>query len=468
MKRKASKTELEGDLGVFFFGFLLLGIILGGGVLVLLVLGNKVVHVRFGLGELHLVHTFAGVPVKEGLSSEHGGELLGHTLEKLLDGSGVSNECTGHLESSWWDVANGGLDVVWDPLDKVRRVLVLDVEHLLVNFLHGHTSSEDGGNSQVSTVTWIAGGHHVLGVEHLLGEFWDGQCSVLLGSTGGQWREPWDEEMKTWEWHHVDGELSEIGVKLTWESEASGNTRHGGGDQVVQVTVCWGGELEGSEANVVKGFVVNAVCLVSVLNQLVNRKGGVVWLDDGVGNFWRWHDGECVHDSVWVFFSDLGDQKCSEAGTGTATEGVCELETLEAIAAFRFLSDDIEHRVDEFGTFSVMTLGPVVTGTRLSEDKVIWTEDLAEWTRSDRVHGTRFKINKDSSWDVFTASGFVVVDVDSLQLEVGVTVVCTSRVNTMFIGDDLPELGTDLVTALAGLDVNNFSARIKGDGASTV
>ena len=33
----------------------------------------------------------------------------------------------------------------------------------------------------------------------------------------------------------------------------------------------------------------------------------------------------------------------------------------------------------------------------------------------------------------------------------------TSWVNTVLVGDDLPELGTDLVTALAGLKVDNFS-----------
>ena len=33
----------------------------------------------------------------------------------------------------------------------------------------------------------------------------------------------------------------------------------------------------------------------------------------------------------------------------------------------------------------------------------------------------------------------------------------TSWVNTMLVGDDLPELGTDLVTALTGLKVNDFS-----------
>jgi len=37
-------------------------------------------------------------------------------------------------------------------------------------------------------------------------------------------------------------------------------------------------------------------------------------------------------------------------------------------------------------------------------------------------------------------SGFIVVDVDSFQLKVRVAVVAASRINTMFVGDHLPEL----------------------------
>ena len=42
-------------------------VVVDGGLLVLLVLGDQVVHVGLGLGELHLVHALAGVPVEEGL-----------------------------------------------------------------------------------------------------------------------------------------------------------------------------------------------------------------------------------------------------------------------------------------------------------------------------------------------------------------------------------------------------------------
>merc|ERR1712166_1661569 len=73
--------------------------------------------------------------MEEGLSSEHGGELLSDTLEHLLDGGRVSEESDGHLESLGGDITDGRLDVVGNPLNEVRGVLVLDVEHLLVDLL---------------------------------------------------------------------------------------------------------------------------------------------------------------------------------------------------------------------------------------------------------------------------------------------------------------------------------------------
>merc|ERR1719380_323049 len=115
--------------------------------------------------------------MEEGVSSEHSSELLTNSLEPFLDGGGVSEEGNSHLESLWWDIADSGLDVVGDPFNEVRGVLVLDVEHLLVDLLGGHSSSEEGGSGEVSSVSWVGGAHHVLGIEHLLGELGDGEGS---------------------------------------------------------------------------------------------------------------------------------------------------------------------------------------------------------------------------------------------------------------------------------------------------
>jgi hypothetical protein len=130
------------------------------------------------------------------------------------------------------------------------------------------------------------------------------------------------------------------------------------------------------------------------------------------------------------------------------------LETLEAIAALGFFSDNIEDGVYEFGSLCVVTFSPVVTSSALTEDKVVGAEDLTERTGSNGVHGSGLEIDKDGTWDVFATSGFIVVHIDSLELKIAVSVVGTSWVNAMFVGDDFPELGTDLVTALTALDVD--------------
>ena len=44
----------------------------------------------------------------------------------------------------------------------LRRVFVLNVEHLFVDLFHGHPASEDGGDGEVAAVSRIAGSHHVL------------------------------------------------------------------------------------------------------------------------------------------------------------------------------------------------------------------------------------------------------------------------------------------------------------------
>jgi hypothetical protein len=302
-------------------------------------------------------------------------------------------------------------------------------------------------------VAWVGGAHHVLGVELLLGQFWDGQGTVLLGSTTGQWGETDHEKVQTRERDHVNGDLAQVTVQLTWESKAARNTGHGGGYQVVKVTVGWGGQLQGTEANVVKGFVVQYHNFIGVFYQLMHGKGGVVWFYNGIRYLWRWENGKGHHDTVWVFLTYFRDQQSSHTGSRTTTKGVGHLETLQAIAGFCFFTYNVQNTIDQLSTFGVVAFGPVVTGTSLSENKVVWAEKLSEWTGTDGVHGSWFQVHKDGAGDVASTSGFVEVHIDAFKLKVTVTVVGTGRVNPVLVRDNFPELGTDLVTALSSLDV---------------
>ena len=97
---------------------------------------------------------------------------------------------------------------------------------------------------------------------------------------------------------------------------------------MVEIAVGGSGELEGSEADVVQGLVINAVGFISVFHQLVDRECGVVGLDNGVGNLGGGDNGVGVHNSVGVLLADLGDEQGSHSRSGSTSEGVCQLKSL--------------------------------------------------------------------------------------------------------------------------------------------
>lgn len=121
---------------------------------------------------------------------------------------------------------------------------------------------QDGRAGQVTTVTEVRSSHHVLGVEHLLGQLGNGDSAERVGTTAGQRSEADHEEVETGEGDHVDGQLAQIRVQLTGETQGGGDTRHDGGDEVVQVTIRRVGQLQGTHADVVESLVVNAEGLV--------------------------------------------------------------------------------------------------------------------------------------------------------------------------------------------------------------
>jgi proteasome assembly chaperone (PAC2) family protein len=84
---------------------------------------------------------------------------------------------------------------------------------------------------------------------------------------------------------------------------------------------------------------------------------------------------------------------------------VGDLETLEAVAALGLATNDIEDLVDELGTLSVVTLGPVVSGTGLTEDEVVGAEELTEWASTDGIHGTWLQIDENGTRHVLVAGG---------------------------------------------------------------
>ena len=184
---------------IFIFPFLICS-----GVLVLLVLRHKIIHIALCFCEFHLIHSFTGIPMQKSFPSEHGSKLLTHSPKHFLDGGRISNEGGSHRKPPGWNVTNAWFHIVRDPFHKVGRVLVLNINHLLIHFLGAHLAPKHGRGSEVPSMPWVSSTHHVLGIPHLLGQLWDSQGTVLLGSTGCQGCKPNHEEVKTREGDQVN------------------------------------------------------------------------------------------------------------------------------------------------------------------------------------------------------------------------------------------------------------------------
>jgi hypothetical protein len=258
---------------VLLVAVLLLKLVVDARLLVLLVLGDQIVLIRLGLGELHLVHALARVPVQIRLASEHCRERLAHTLEQLLNARVVANKRRRHCHVARRHVADArlhtrththarlvtptttnhnhtDLHVVGDPFDKVLAVLGLNELHLVLDLARRHLSAEHGGGGQVATLARIGGGHHVLRVEHLRRQLSHRRlvihrCATCLSqhdtrtmsarvgwpraserASYRQRRKADEEKVETREWHEIDGQFAQIRVELTREAEAAGHARH--------------------------------------------------------------------------------------------------------------------------------------------------------------------------------------------------------------------------------------------------
>jgi hypothetical protein len=192
--------------------------------------------------------------MQESFAPEHSCELVTYALEQLLDRRRVANEGRAHSEATGRDRAESRLDIVWDPLDEVGLVLVLDVAHLVLDFFHRDFPAEDGGARKVAAIAEVDGCHRILWVEHLLSKFRDGDGAEGVGATASQRGKADHEEMQPREGDHIDGKFAEVGVELPRETEAGCNTGHNGGDKVVQVPVGGVRQFKGSHTDIVESL----------------------------------------------------------------------------------------------------------------------------------------------------------------------------------------------------------------------
>ena len=115
-------------------------------------------------------------------------------------------------------------------------------------------------------MAWVRGAHHAFGIEHLLCQLGHCERTILLRATRSERSKSDHEEVEARKRDEVDGELAQISIKLAWKTDGACNTRHSRRNQMVQISVCWCGQLQCTEADVIECFVIDHLHHIGVLD----------------------------------------------------------------------------------------------------------------------------------------------------------------------------------------------------------
>jgi hypothetical protein len=446
---------------------LLLSLTLGGlgsDLLVILLKGGKILT---GLGELSLLHTLSDVPMDEGTLGVHKIELVVNTGKSLGDGSGVGHHAHSALHAGKISTGDNGRGLVVDsaletggaPVNELNGSLGLDGGDGRVDILGDNISSVHQAASHVLSVTGVALGHHVGGLEHRVGDLGNRKLLVvsLLSRDDGGVRGK--HEMDSGVGHQVGLELRDIHVQGTIETKGSGQRRHDLGNKSVQVGVGRSLNVQVSAAHIVQGLVIKAESTVGMLKKRMGGEDVVVGLHNSGG-----HLGGRGHSEGKLGLTAVIDRKSlqkkrTKTGSGTSTSGVEDHESLKTGTVIGQLSHAVEHKVNNLLSDGVVTTGVVVGGILLTGDQLLGVVKLSVGTSADLVHHTGLKINHDGTGNVLASTSLrkegverVIATADSL---IGGHL--SIRLDAVLEAVKLPASISGLDTSLTDVDRKTFT-----------
>jgi len=349
-------------------------------------------------------------------------ELMIKTGPCLSNGGGVAQHAHGTLylgkiatwDNGWWLVVDSDLEASWAPVDELDGSLGLDGCNSGVDVLGDNITTVQHTAGHVFSVTRITF-HHLVGwLEASVGDLGNGELLVVGLLSRDDWGVGGQREMDTWVGHQVGLELSQIDVEGPIEPEGGGDGGNDLSNQPVQVGVGGTLDVQVTSADVVDSLVVDHEGAVGVLKGGMGGEDGVVGLNNSGGDLGGGVDGELELGLLSVVYAQPLHKEGGESGSGTATEGVEDEESLETSALISQLPDPVEDEIHDLLTDGVVTTGVVVGGILLTGDELLGVEELAVSSGTDLIDYSWLEIDEHGTGNVLAGSGLAEEGVEGV------------------------------------------------------
>mmetsp|Transcript_75849 Transcript_75849/g.190841 ORF Transcript_75849/g.190841 Transcript_75849/m.190841 type:complete len:226 (-) Transcript_75849:304-981(-) len=191
--------------------------------------------------------------------------------------------------------------------------------------------------------------------------------------------------------------LPEVRVEGTFEAQARGETRHAERNYVVHLLSFRHLRAHRLLADVPQSSIVKEEALVGVFQQILVGQRSVVGFHRDVAHAGRGHQREGLHDALAApvqVVPERSQQQACEAGAGASSDGVAELQSLQAIATLGLLADQIEHVVRQVGALRVEGLGVAIARTLVVADNAFGPVEVTQRARSHLSQVLHIEVDK--------------------------------------------------------------------------
>lgn len=189
---------------------------------------------------------------------------------------------------------------------------------------------------------------------------------------------------------------------------------------MIQVTICWLLQFQIIVTNFIKCFIVKNHGLLSSINQLMQGKHKIVWLDHAIWYPWWWNDWV---SSVYLMTIEFCKKKRCKTRSCASSERVSYVVSMQSITSFSLLSQSIKNWFDEVSTFFIIAFGIAILCSCWSCQEAIWPKEFAIWSCFNCIQWLWVKICEHSSRYVFASWSVIEESLDSLKIILGLAIV---------------------------------------------
>ena len=183
----------------------------------------------------------------------------------------------------------------------------------------------------------------------------------------------------------------------------------------------------------------------------------IVRFNNDIWNFGRGIHRESLNDSCSVFVSKIFNQESSQSAASSTSNGMKYAEPLYVVTPFSFLSNHVQHVIFNLKPFWKFSFCKVVSGASIPKNIIFRSEKGPKRASSDGIHRLWLQINQNASGDMSAPCYLLIVHICPFSLKIAFSLELAVGVDSVLITNVFPEFCSYHISALAELDIDNFS-----------